>query len=112
MVQEPLRQTPWKDICLALKRCDEKLLIRFFTNMSERTAALTREEMEFIGPVRLVDVEAAQATLADLAGRLLSQCRHGKAWQTQRQEGRHQEGMGENMSISHHDGSRHTLSFG
>ena len=43
---------------------------KIFGNMSERASQLIAEEMEYMGPVRLSDVEAAQQRIVDVVRRL------------------------------------------
>ena len=43
---------------------------KIFKNMSERAAQLIKEEMEFMGPVRVSDVENAQQKVVDIVRRL------------------------------------------
>ena len=45
---------------MALKGASEPLQDKFFRNMSSRAAEMIKEDMEFMGPVRLKDVEAGQ----------------------------------------------------
>jgi flagellar motor switch protein FliG len=54
-------------LCLALKGASARLRSAFFANMSERAAGMMQEDMQSLGPVRLRDVEAAQAELIDEA---------------------------------------------
>jgi flagellar motor switch protein FliG len=46
---------------------------KIFKNMSERAAAVIREELEFMGPVRLKEVEAAQSRIVEVIRRLAEQ---------------------------------------
>jgi len=43
---------------------------KVFRNMSERAASMIKEEMEYMGPVRLSDVEGAQQRIVDVVRRL------------------------------------------
>ena len=52
--------------CLATQNLRDKI----FRNMSERAAQLIKEEMEYMGPVRVSDVEAAQQKIVDVVRRL------------------------------------------
>jgi len=60
-IQKILRQVERKDLALSLKTADESLREKIFSNMSERAADLLREELEYMGMVKLKEVEAAQA---------------------------------------------------
>ena len=48
----------------------EDLKAKIFKNMSERAATLIKEDMEYMGPVRVTDVEAAQERIVAIARRL------------------------------------------
>jgi len=62
-----------KDLALALKGANEQIKESFFTNMSARSGKLLKDDMEAMGPVRLKDVDEAQArmvaTAKDMAAR-------------------------------------------
>jgi flagellar motor switch protein FliG len=66
-IQGILRNAAKEKIPLALKGASEALRDLFFSNMSERAGKLLREEIASMGPVRLKDVEEAQAYLVALA---------------------------------------------
>jgi flagellar motor switch protein FliG len=57
-------------LALALKTASTELQEKIFGNMSERAAALIREDMQYMGPVRVTDVEAAQQKIVDIVRRL------------------------------------------
>lgn len=65
-IQVILREVDRKDLALALKIVDEKLKDKIFKNMSERAADLLKEELTFMGMVKLKDVETAQARIIDV----------------------------------------------
>ena len=58
---------------LALKGASEKLRELFFSNMSERAGKMLREEIEALGPVKLRDVDEAQAAIVGQAKELAAQ---------------------------------------
>lgn len=60
-IQRLLREVDKKDIALSLKVADDKLKTKILSNMSERAQEMLREELQYMGPVRLKEVEAAQA---------------------------------------------------
>ncbi len=62
-VQTLLRAAPKELLPLALKGASDDLRQLFFSNMSERAGKLLKDEMATMGPVRLKDVDAAQAQL-------------------------------------------------
>ena len=65
-LQKVLREIDRKDLTLALKVTDEKLKDKIFANMSERAADLLKEELEYMGMVKLKEVESAQARIIDI----------------------------------------------
>ncbi|MGP1346394.1 MAG: flagellar motor switch protein FliG [Phycisphaerales bacterium] len=69
-IQAVLREVDNEELTLALKTASEDLKSKIFGNMSERAATLVKEDMEYMGPVRLADVEAAQQRIVDVVRRL------------------------------------------
>ncbi|MGA2296427.1 MAG: flagellar motor switch protein FliG [FCB group bacterium] len=65
-IQRILREVDKRDLALALKISDDKIKQKIFKNMSERAADVVREELEFMGPVKLKEVEAAQIRIVDI----------------------------------------------
>lgn len=65
-IQKILREVDRKDLALSLKIADEKLKDRIFKNMSERAADLLKEELQYMGMVKLKEVEGAQAKIIDV----------------------------------------------
>ena len=59
-----------KDIATALKGASEDLQNLIFNNLSKRLAAMIKEDMEFMGPVRRTDVEEAQQKIVNVVRRL------------------------------------------
>ncbi len=72
-IQRILKEVDRKDLSLALKIADEKVSSKIFSNMSERAADLLKEELQFMGPVKLKEVEAAQARIVDIIKQLEEQ---------------------------------------
>jgi flagellar motor switch protein FliG len=66
-VQTLLRKVEKDQLGLALKGASDELRKLFFSNMSERAAKIMREDMASMGPVRLKDVDAAQAGMVQVA---------------------------------------------
>ena len=62
-IQKILRDTDQQTLAKALKGVDTEVQDKIFCNMSKRAASMLKEDMEFMGPVRLEDVEAAQAQI-------------------------------------------------
>lgn len=69
-IQAVLREVDNDELSLALKTASDELKDTIFGNMSERAATLIQEDMQFMGPVRLADVEAAQQRIVDIVRRL------------------------------------------
>ena len=69
-IQSVLKEVDNEELSLALKTASEEMKQKIFNNMSERAAALIKEDMEYMGPVRLADVEAAQQRIVDVVRRL------------------------------------------
>jgi flagellar motor switch protein FliG len=69
-IQRILREIDIKDLSLALKGCSEEVANIIFKNQSKRAAASLKEDMEFLGPVRLMDVEKAQQKIVGILRRL------------------------------------------
>lgn len=72
-VQRILRDVDKRDLALSLKVSDEKIRQKIFKNMSERASAVIKEELEFMGPVKLKEVEAAQTRIVEIIKRLEEQ---------------------------------------
>lgn len=62
-IQRVIREVENDDLRLALKVASEEVQEVVFSNMSSRMAETFKEEMEFMGPVRLKDVEEAQTRI-------------------------------------------------
>ena len=69
-IQRLLKDVDMKELSLALKAASEELKNKLLSNVSERASAMIREEMEFMGPVKLRDVEKAQQKIVDVVRRL------------------------------------------
>jgi flagellar motor switch protein FliG len=69
-IQSMLKEVDNEDLALALKTASQDLKDKIFKNMSERAAQLIKEDMEYMGPVRVSDVEAAQQKVVDVVRRL------------------------------------------
>ena len=72
-VQILLRSVEKDKLPLALKGASDKLRELFFSNLSERASKMLREDMEALGPVKLRDVDDAQAAIVVLAKDLAAQ---------------------------------------
>lgn len=69
-IQAVLKEVENDELCLALKTASDGLKNKILSNMSSRAAESIREDMEFMGPVRISDVEAAQQRIVDIVRRL------------------------------------------
>jgi flagellar motor switch protein FliG len=69
-IQAMLKEVDNHELALALKTASDTLKAKIFNNMSERASSLIKEEMEYMGPVRISDVEAAQQNIVDIVRRL------------------------------------------
>jgi flagellar motor switch protein FliG len=69
-IQSVLKEVDNDDLSLALKTASDELKQKIFKNMSERAAQLIQEDMQYMGPVRVSDVEAAQQKIVDIVRRL------------------------------------------
>jgi flagellar motor switch protein FliG len=69
-VQRLLKEVETKDLAISLKAASEEVKNKIFANVSERVAVLIKEEIEFMGPMRLSDVESAQQRVVETVRRL------------------------------------------
>lgn len=69
-IQRVIREVDNEDLRLALRVASDEVKNIIFKNMSERMAETFKEEMEFMGPVRLRDVEEAQTRIVGTIRRL------------------------------------------
>ena len=69
-VREMLKEISNEDLTLALRGASDDLREKFFKNMSERAGNMIREELEFMGPAKLSDVESAQQNVVKIVRRL------------------------------------------
>lgn len=69
-IQAVLKEVETGDVVLALRTATDELKEKIFTNMSDRAVTMIKEEMEYMGPVRLSDVEMAQQKIVDVVRRL------------------------------------------
>ncbi|MCQ2535390.1 MAG: flagellar motor switch protein FliG [Lachnospiraceae bacterium] len=69
-IQKVVSEVDKSDLTVALKGSNEEVQNVIFQNMSARMAAMTREEIEFMGPVRMKDVEEAQQKIVGVIRKL------------------------------------------
>ncbi|MCI9377043.1 MAG: flagellar motor switch protein FliG [Eubacterium sp.] len=69
-IQRVLRDVDNNDLAVALKGSGEDVQNTIFKNLSKRLASMIREDMEFMGPVRMKDVEEAQQKIVGVIRKL------------------------------------------
>ena len=69
-IQRVLRDVDNSDLSMALKGANEQVQAAIFKNMSSRLASMIKEDMEFMGPVRMKDVEEAQQKIVNVIRKL------------------------------------------
>jgi len=69
-IQRVLRDVDNNDLGLALKGSNEQVQTAIFNNLSKRLATMIKEDMEFMGPVRMKDVEEAQQKIVNIIRKL------------------------------------------
>jgi flagellar motor switch protein FliG len=72
-VQKVLREVDSPELAKALKGVEAEVQDKIFRNMSKRASTLLREDMEYMGPVRLKDVEEAQQKIVSIIRKLEEQ---------------------------------------
>jgi flagellar motor switch protein FliG len=65
-IQKVLREVDSQELAKALKSVDTEVQDKIFRNMSKRAAGMLKEDMEYMGPVRLKDVEEAQQKIVSI----------------------------------------------
>jgi flagellar motor switch protein FliG len=61
-----MREVDSQELAKALKSVDTEVQDKIFKNMSKRAASMLKEDMEYMGPVRLKDVEEAQQKIVSI----------------------------------------------
>jgi flagellar motor switch protein FliG len=69
-IQRLLREIDKRDLAMSLKVSEERLKEKILKNMSERARELLQEELQYMGPVRLKEVEAAQTRIVEAVKQL------------------------------------------
>jgi flagellar motor switch protein FliG len=65
-IQKVMREVDSQELAKALKSVDTEVQDKIFRNMSKRAAGMLKEDMEYMGPVRLKDVEEAQQKIVSI----------------------------------------------
>ncbi len=69
-IQRVLREVDNGDLAMALKGANEEVQNAIFNNLSKRLAVMIKEDMDFMGPVRMKDVEEAQQKIVNVIRKL------------------------------------------
>ncbi len=69
-IQRVLRDVENNDLSVALKNANEEVKNTIFNNVSKRLAVMIKEDMDFMGPVRMKDVEEAQQKIVNIIRKL------------------------------------------
>ena len=69
-IQRVLRDVENSDLGLALKSANDQVQSAIFNNLSKRLAVMIKEDMEFMGPVKMKDVEEAQQKIVNIIRKL------------------------------------------
>jgi flagellar motor switch protein FliG len=69
-IQRVLRDVDNNDLAIALKNANEQVQLAIFNNLSKRLGVMIKEDMEFMGPVRMKDVEEAQQKIVNTIRKL------------------------------------------
>ena len=82
-IQVVLREVEQKDLVVALKAASEEVVEKILGNMSDRVRDFVAEEMEFLGPMRLSEVEDIQLRIVQKVRQLEEQGIRGQQLRTQ-----------------------------
>lgn len=69
-IQRVLREVENNELAIALKGSNEEVQTAIFNNLSKRLVAMIKDDMEYMGPVRLKDVEEAQQKIVNVIRKL------------------------------------------
>lgn len=69
-IQRVLREVDNNELAVALKATNEQVQEAIFNNLSKRLAVMIKEDMDFMGPVRMKDVEEAQQKIVNIIRKL------------------------------------------
>ena len=69
-IQRVLREVENSELAVALKNANEEVQNVIFNNMSTRLVDMIKEDLEYMGPVRLKDVEEAQQKIVNIIRKL------------------------------------------
>jgi len=69
-IQHIIKEIDSKSLATALKATSEELRKKFYNNMTERASEMLQDELQYLGPVRVRDVETAQKQILDVIHQL------------------------------------------
>ncbi|MBA7676879.1 Flagellar motor switch protein FliG [subsurface metagenome] len=69
-IQKIIKEVDTKVLALSLKAASEDLRAKIYNNMSERAGGMLKDEIEFLGPVRVTEVDDAQSQILDIIRQL------------------------------------------
>ncbi|WP_167956880.1 flagellar motor switch protein FliG [Anaerosporobacter faecicola] len=69
-IQRVLREVDNNELAVALKGSTEEVQTVIFNNLSKRLSAMIKEDMDFMGPIRMKDVEEAQQKIVNIIRKL------------------------------------------
>ena len=69
-IQRVIREIDNRELAMALKGAGAEVNQRIMKNMSKRAAEMLKEDLDFLGPIRLRDVEEAQARIVAVIRKL------------------------------------------
>lgn len=72
-IQKVMREVDTAELAKALKAVDTEVQDKIFRNMSKRAAALLKDDMEYMGPIRMKDVEESQQKIVSIIRKLEEQ---------------------------------------
>jgi flagellar motor switch protein FliG len=72
-IQKVLREVDVSEMAKALKSVDTEVQDKIFRNMSRRASQLLKEDMEYMGPIRMKDVEESQQKIVSIIRKLEEQ---------------------------------------
>jgi flagellar motor switch protein FliG len=70
-IQKIMRETDTTDLAMALYQTDVEVQDKIFRNMSKRAAAMLKEDMEYMGPIRREDFDRAREHILYIRKRLI-----------------------------------------
>jgi len=69
-IQHIIKEIDSKTLAIALKATSEELKEKFYDNMTERASEMLQDELQYLGPVRVRDVETGQKQILDVVHQL------------------------------------------